>query len=224
MLLRNRIARGIAAGALVLALPTLAACGDFATDKVYTPAPGANDRAGDVDVLNAVIVATQDGHGTFLATFSNNLDSDVANEFADVSDELVSIEGDFTATMPGSDSATEATDAPEGTDGANAEQAADTDASNAAATEPVVVPAGSAFVLGAQGDAPGIPVDGDFAIGDFVDVTLTFANAGKVVVTVPVVCNANHWADQDVNPANADAELAPQCETLEGGEPAEGGH
>ena len=60
------------AGALVLALPLLGACGfNKATDKVYTPGAGTNDRAGNVDILTAVIVSAQPGSGTFIATLSN---------------------------------------------------------------------------------------------------------------------------------------------------------
>src|SRR3954447_5061881 len=62
------------AGALVLAVPLLRSCGfDKATDRVYTPAAGTNNRDGDVDVLSAVIVAGQPDSGTFVASLSNNL-------------------------------------------------------------------------------------------------------------------------------------------------------
>jgi hypothetical protein len=64
----------LVAGALVLAVPLLGSCGfDKATDRVYTPAAGTNDRSGDVDVLSAVIVAAQPDSGTFIASLSNNL-------------------------------------------------------------------------------------------------------------------------------------------------------
>ena len=63
----------LVAGALVLALPLLGSCGfGKATDRVYTPAAGTNNRDGDVKVLSAVIVAAQPGSGTFIATLSNN--------------------------------------------------------------------------------------------------------------------------------------------------------
>jgi hypothetical protein len=63
----------LVAGALVLALPLLGSCGfDKATDKVYTPGAGTNDRAGDVDILSAVIVSAQPDSGTFIASLSNN--------------------------------------------------------------------------------------------------------------------------------------------------------
>jgi hypothetical protein len=56
-----------------LALPLLGSCGfDKATDKVYTPGEGTNNRDGDVKVLAAVVAAAQPGSGTFIATFSND--------------------------------------------------------------------------------------------------------------------------------------------------------
>jgi hypothetical protein len=69
---KTRRSWALAAGALLLAAP-LASCGfDNATDRVYTPAAGTNDREATVDVLNAVIVSADEGSGTFLATFVNN--------------------------------------------------------------------------------------------------------------------------------------------------------
>ena len=61
-----------AAGALALAT-VLSSCGfDYATDRVYTPGAGVNDRDAMVDVLGAVVVSAQDGSGTFIASFANN--------------------------------------------------------------------------------------------------------------------------------------------------------
>jgi hypothetical protein len=63
----------LAVGAVALAAPVLTSCGfDYATDRVYTPAAGVNDRDASVDVLGAVIVSAQDDSGTFIASFSNN--------------------------------------------------------------------------------------------------------------------------------------------------------
>jgi hypothetical protein len=68
---RRNLALSIAA--LVLALPGVAACGfNYATDRDYTPANGVNDRSGTVDVLNALIVSSTEGSGTFIASLSNN--------------------------------------------------------------------------------------------------------------------------------------------------------
>jgi hypothetical protein len=72
--MQTRRSLRLVAGALVLALPLLGSCGfGKATDKVYTPAAGTNDRTEDVDVLSAVIVTAQPDSGTFVTSLSNNL-------------------------------------------------------------------------------------------------------------------------------------------------------
>ena len=61
-----------AATVVALAAP-LSSCGfDYATDRVYTPGSGANNRDGAVDVLSAVVVSAAEGSGTFIASLSNN--------------------------------------------------------------------------------------------------------------------------------------------------------
>jgi hypothetical protein len=66
-------ARLLASAAALLLATTLTSCGfDYATDRVYTPGAGTNERDALVDVLNAVIVSGQDGSGTFVASFANN--------------------------------------------------------------------------------------------------------------------------------------------------------
>jgi copper(I)-binding protein len=68
MLVRRRVA----SAALVLLVPAAAACGfSEQTDQVYQPATGTNDRSGEVDVLNALVVAAGNQSGTFAGTFSN---------------------------------------------------------------------------------------------------------------------------------------------------------
>lgn len=81
-----------AAAVLALAAP-LSSCGfDYATERDYTPASGANNREGDVDVLSAVVVSAAEGSGTFVASFSNN-DAEEEQTFSGVSgDEGTSIE------------------------------------------------------------------------------------------------------------------------------------
>jgi hypothetical protein len=72
---RRSLRRSVAltVGGIALAAPLLTSCGfNYATDRVYTPASGVNNRDASVDVLGAVIVAKQDNEGTFIATFSNN--------------------------------------------------------------------------------------------------------------------------------------------------------
>lgn len=87
--------RRLAAAVLVLGAPALTSCGfDYATDAIYTPAPGTNDRQGQVDVLNAAVVASENGKSVFLATLSNNSTKE--------SDALTKLEGEgITATTRG---------------------------------------------------------------------------------------------------------------------------
>jgi hypothetical protein len=62
-----------AAGALSLAT-VLSSCGfDYATDRDYTPGASTNDREALIDVLGAVVVSGQEGSGTFIASFANNV-------------------------------------------------------------------------------------------------------------------------------------------------------
>ena len=68
--------RRVAIAALLLA-PVLTACGFSAqTDQVYQPALGVDNRSGDVDILNAVVVSAQDGSGTFAGTLVNTTAED----------------------------------------------------------------------------------------------------------------------------------------------------
>lgn len=66
--------RSLATAAAVIALAApLTSCGfDYATERTYTPAGGANNREGVVDVLSAVVVSGAEGSGTVVATLSNN--------------------------------------------------------------------------------------------------------------------------------------------------------
>ncbi|MBZ5734998.1 hypothetical protein K8Z61_10860 [Nocardioides sp. TRM66260-LWL] len=67
----------LAVAALAFAAPTLSSCGfRYATDRVYTPAAGLNDRSGEVDILGAVVVASRAGEGTLVASLSNGSATD----------------------------------------------------------------------------------------------------------------------------------------------------
>jgi hypothetical protein len=69
------VRRSIAAAAVLLAAPALSSCGvsfGAQTDQVYNPSVGVDDRSGQVDVLNALIVSGTDGSGTVVATLVNN--------------------------------------------------------------------------------------------------------------------------------------------------------
>ena len=66
--------RSLATAAAVVALAVpLTSCGfSYATERDYTPAGGANNREGVVDLLSAVVVSGAEGSGTFVASLSNN--------------------------------------------------------------------------------------------------------------------------------------------------------
>ncbi len=66
--------RTLALGAAgLVATATLTACGfNYPTDKINNLTQGVDYRDGNVDVLNAVVVAKQPNSGTFIATFVNN--------------------------------------------------------------------------------------------------------------------------------------------------------
>ena len=99
MLISHRMTRLLCAGALVLAAPVLASCSkDKATDQIYTPANAANNRDGRIDVLNAVIVSTAAGSGTFVASLVNN-DTNAPGADTDAADQLVGLTGEVTAKV-----------------------------------------------------------------------------------------------------------------------------
>ena len=88
MHLRRSLA--LATGALLLTVPVLSSCGfNYATDRVYTPSFGVNNRGASVDVLNALVVSAESGSGIFVASFSNNSNEETATVDA--------IEGNITA-------------------------------------------------------------------------------------------------------------------------------
>lgn len=100
-----RMSARVLAAAGVLALATaLSSCGfDYATDRVYTPGAGVNDRDASVDVLAAVVVSAQEGSGTFIASFANNDQENAAtvSSIAGAGDSAdVKVEGFKTIDVP----------------------------------------------------------------------------------------------------------------------------
>ena len=72
-----QLRRSFALAAAAALTVGLSSCGfDYATDRYYTPAAGTNAREGVVDVLAAVVVSTEPGSGTFVASLSNNSPED----------------------------------------------------------------------------------------------------------------------------------------------------
>jgi copper(I)-binding protein len=60
------------ATALLLSVPTLAACAAAATNEVYTPTKGVNNRDGQVDVLHALVVSDGKDGGRLVAGLVNS--------------------------------------------------------------------------------------------------------------------------------------------------------
>ena len=86
-------------------LPVLSSCGsnfNAPTDQVYTPRQGVNDRSGQVDVLNALIVSGEDGAGTIVAGLVNN-----SLDTPDTLTEITGAGADRGITVENSGSATE---------------------------------------------------------------------------------------------------------------------
>ncbi len=155
MKLRRKIA--LASGALLFTVPALTACGfDYATDRYYTPAVGANNRDGQVDVLAAVIVASQDGSGRFIASLSNNTTTETIS---------------FDAVKPGEGASVQLAD-----------------------VEPHEIGPNQLVNLV---DEPAIEITGDFKLGDFVPLVLTFGNGESIPVKAPVVPNSGDFAGID---------------------------
>ena len=172
MPLRRTLA--LATCVLAVCAPVLASCGfDYATDRIYTPATGVNNREASVDVLGAVIVSAQEGSGTFVASFANNSTEESAT--------VESLEG------------------------------VDQEPLTADGFSTVDVPAGGLVNLA---DEDGVPVNGEFAAGDFVPVTIEFGNGERVELDVPVVTNCGYYEGLD-GPSSPD-----QCES----EPAPAEH
>lgn len=161
-MLRRRLA--LATAAALLAVPALSSCGfNYATDRPYTPANGANNHDADVDVLSAVIVSGQEGAGTFVASFVNPTDTAI---------EFTSLDPDLSQRFS----------APEVT--------------------PVAVPPQGLVNLAIDG---GVPIQGDFAAGNYVPLVVGFSDGTKSVLQVPVVPDDGDFAGLDIS-----AEASPQ--------------
>ena len=163
----------LVAGALVLALPLLSSCGfGKATDTVYTPAAGTNDRDQDIKILSAVVVSAQPGSGTFIATMSNNED-----------------DGQEPTTFEGLTGAGDWSDLEIGE------------------FEPIEVPVRDFVNLAEDG---GVPVTGEFAPGDFVELSLSFANGQTSTMEMPVVYACDEWSGLDTS-AGGEASAEPSA-------------
>jgi hypothetical protein len=65
----------LAAVVLALGVPVLTSCSvnfDAQTEQPYNPSAGVDDRTGQIDVLNALVVSGTKGSGAVIATLVNN--------------------------------------------------------------------------------------------------------------------------------------------------------
>lgn len=165
-------------GSLVLAAPALTACGeDYATGYIYTPAAGVNDRDGSVDVLNAAIVSTSGDSGTFIASLANQSRQDEA-ALEEITGTNPETDSELTFELPGPVEL-----GPQGF-------------VNLAYGVEGVAP-GPGTVEASTDEASRITVTGDFALGDFVTVTLTFADGSSKELDIPVLPNNDEYAGID---------------------------
>lgn len=166
MLLRRTLVLTISAILLV----ALTGCvKQFATDRPYTPSAGTNSQDASVDVLNAVIVASDDGSGTFIATFANNEPEETTFQALEGIDQTQVTADKFS---------------------------------------PMDIPADGALNLATDG---GVELSGDFALGNFVPLSVQFGNGEQVEMQVPVVPNCGDFAGLD-GPADEEACSAPEAE------------
>ena len=155
-----------------LALLGVTGCGfGPATQEQYTPAPGANDRDSEVDVLNAVVVAAQPGSGTFIASLANNSSTDSVT---------------FTGVSGAEGNAVVAGEFAE-----------------------IEIEPQSLVNLEEEG---GPTLTGEFGAGNFVPLSVTFADAETVTLDVPVVKACGDFLGLDDTAGESEAEEAYSCE------------
>jgi hypothetical protein len=143
--------------ALVLAAPGLSACSfNYATDRENTIINGVSNQDGTVNVLNAMIVSSEPGSGTFIASLANTDPTSTSTPFGDLASHTISLESlDF---------------------GANT-------TIESAAFDPIEIVGHGLVNLS---DGQGIKVSGDFEAGDFVSLTLVFDNGQSIPMEIPV--------------------------------------
>jgi hypothetical protein len=102
----RRLRRALTTAAATLLTLPLAACTFAGTDYVYTPAQGVNDRDGTIDVLNALVVSSEEGQGRLVVGLANN-DQQQGDQLTGVSgadedsDVQVQLQGGDTEIEPG---------------------------------------------------------------------------------------------------------------------------
>lgn len=146
---------------------------DAQTNEPYDPGVGANQRAGTVDILGALVVADGDT-GTVSATLVSDPGSEPA-ELTDVSASTLDGEGTIEVQVTGSFEVTPQTNTPQKLSDATAD----------------------------PGESATIVLSGDLAPGDFVEVAFTFSGVEPFEVQMPVVARSDDGTFDDVAQAPA---------------------
>jgi hypothetical protein len=161
------VRRTALAGATVALSVTVAACGasfNAQTSKPYQAAEGTNGQSGDIAVRNLLVLASEDGKGELHGVFVNKGQSD---------DKLVSIAA--AAADPNAQNTSTG-------------QAGSVTISGLKETE---LKAGQSYTIPPAG-GPAVTVTGGKP-GQMIKVTITFAEAGSLTTSVPVL-TTDHYS------------------------------
>jgi hypothetical protein len=183
----------VLAAVLAAGTPALVACGsgfDAQTNQIYQPADGVNDHSSEVAVVNAVLVADDEGNGTLVASLINEDTEE---------DSLVGVEAATSTGLPLTATIAEG-EVP------------------LPPSEPVQL-ADNASVSVAE-TAAASPAEGEETTlsgvepGAFVSITLQFERAAVVELSVPVVGQDSEHSDvyediEVVPPASTPTETQP---------------
>jgi copper(I)-binding protein len=177
----RRLAATLGLGSVLLVTGCAANFG-APTQHLYQPAVGSNYRDGDVYVLDAQVVANDQGDGTLVTTIINQ---------AEGSDFLVEV---TTEDADGGGVETGALPAASSSDCSDVESAPSTG---------ICLPSQQAVALPADGQ---IQVQADTVTpGTFVTMTLRFQNGSPVELDVPVVAEGPMYTGVTVAPVTEDS-------------------
>lgn len=171
------VIRQIVIGVAAATLPLLAGCAaNFGaqTQVQYQPGVGSNDRDGDVYVINALVVADDEGNGTVVTTLINQTsDTDFVTGFQATDSDGGGLQTSRLPRLEGS----EATDAPERGLELTSQTA-------------VKVPDDSTLQLSGEAVTP----------GTVATLSLTFQDAAPLDIEVPVVAEGTVYDGITVGP------------------------
>jgi copper(I)-binding protein len=166
----RRASRAAALGVLLLSPPALAACSAGQVTQTATQEQNVGNNAGIGDLLLRGVSLPYPSGGVYGSGDDARLVAAVAST-SDSNDTLVSIEGDDFDRVEVVDPSASASAAPTGSNALD-----------------LAVPANGVLYL-SNGDGPAVTLVGladEIGVGEYVDVTFTFEQAGEITVPVPV--------------------------------------